>query len=218
MQFGQEFNYMDTQFYQSNLNHWWEPPLIMNQSQFWQAAGQFENQPQQQWQQQSSLSESLDDTFQRFMQVSISTQKNIEASCKRMEMQIGHMIQKSDDVGVNTEVNPRKECHAIITGSDKTLDEKKIERKEKEELSEKDKDARDSRLQYPKGRRRNRINPIPASSFAASMSNTSSLPKIAWQEEQAQASRAGAAEAPTMEEELMDAINTRAGPFLSLVL
>ncbi|KOM37610.1 hypothetical protein LR48_Vigan03g099200 [Vigna angularis] len=61
--------------------------------------------------------------------------------------------------------------------------------------------ARDSRLQYPKGRRRNQINPIPASCFPASMSNTSSLPKIAWQEDQAQASRVGAAEAPAMEED-----------------
>ncbi|KOM57175.1 hypothetical protein LR48_Vigan11g020700 [Vigna angularis] len=51
--------------------------------------------------------------------------------------------------------------------------------------------TRDSRLQYSKGRRRNQINPIPASSFPASMINTSSLPKIAWQEEQAQASRDG---------------------------
>ncbi|KOM41001.1 hypothetical protein LR48_Vigan04g119900 [Vigna angularis] len=33
------------------------------------------------------------------------------------------------------------------------------------------------------------------------MSNTSSLSKIAWPEEQAQASRAGVVEAPTMEED-----------------
>ncbi|KOM49872.1 hypothetical protein LR48_Vigan08g069900 [Vigna angularis] len=189
--------------------------------------------PPQQWQQQPSLSErrtKLDDVFQQFLQVSISTQKSIEASCKRMEMQIGHMIQKLDDVGVITEDNPRKECQAIITGSDKTLDEKKIERKEKEELSEKDKDvvekerevvereerkkicmkiekgwpphrARDSRLQCSKERRRNQINPIPASSFPVSMSNTSSLSKITWQEEQAQARRAGATEALVMEED-----------------
>ncbi|KOM51894.1 hypothetical protein LR48_Vigan09g055300 [Vigna angularis] len=52
--------------------------------------------------------------------------------------------------------------------------------------------ARDSRLQYLKGRRRNQINPIPASS---------SLSKIAWQEKQAQARRTGATEAPIMEED-----------------
>ncbi|KOM51839.1 hypothetical protein LR48_Vigan09g049800 [Vigna angularis] len=120
----------------------------MDQSQFLQAAGQFENQPQQQWQQQSSLSgrkAKLDDVFQQFMQESISTQKSIEGSCKRMEMQIGHLIERLEDFGVETEVNPRDECQAIITGSDKTLDEKEIERKEKEELSEKDKDVEKER-------------------------------------------------------------------------
>ncbi|KOM45549.1 hypothetical protein LR48_Vigan06g085500 [Vigna angularis] len=135
---------MGTQFYQGNLNHWLEPHSSMDQSEFWQAAGQFENQPQQQWQQQSSLSK-LDDVFQQFMQESISTQKSIEASCKRMEMQIGHFIERLEDFGVETEVNPREECQAIITESDKTLDEKKIERKEKEELSEKDKDVENER-------------------------------------------------------------------------
>ncbi|KOM37250.1 hypothetical protein LR48_Vigan03g063100 [Vigna angularis] len=139
-------NFMGTQFYQGNLNHWWEPHSSMDQSQFWQAVGQFENQPQQQWQQQSSLSmEKLDDVFQQFMQESISTQKSIEASCKRMEIQIGHLIKRLEDFGVETEVNPIDESQANITGSDKTLDEKKIERKEKEELSETDKDVEKER-------------------------------------------------------------------------
>ncbi|KOM37727.1 hypothetical protein LR48_Vigan03g110900 [Vigna angularis] len=131
---------MGTQFFQGNLNHWWEPHSRTDQSKFWQAVEQLENQPQQQWQQQSSVSK-LDDVFQQFMQESISTQKSIEASCKRMEMQLGHIIQKLDDFRIETEVNPREECQAIITGSDKIFNEKKIERKEKEELSEKDKDV-----------------------------------------------------------------------------
>ncbi|KOM49581.1 hypothetical protein LR48_Vigan08g040800 [Vigna angularis] len=42
-------------------------------------------------------------------------------------------------------INPREECQANITGSDKTLDEKKIGRKEKEELGEKDKDVEKER-------------------------------------------------------------------------
>ncbi|KOM40837.1 hypothetical protein LR48_Vigan04g103500 [Vigna angularis] len=62
-----------------------------------------------------------------------------------MEMQISHLFERLEDFGVDTEVNPREECQAIITGSDKTLDEKKIERKEKEELSEKDKDVEKER-------------------------------------------------------------------------
>ncbi|KOM57576.1 hypothetical protein LR48_Vigan11g060900 [Vigna angularis] len=87
----------------------------------------------------------LDDVFQQYMQESISTQKSNEASCKRMEMQIGHFIERLEDFGVETKVNPREEFQAMITGSDKTLDEKEIERKEKEELSEKDKDVEKER-------------------------------------------------------------------------
>ncbi|KOM37643.1 hypothetical protein LR48_Vigan03g102500 [Vigna angularis] len=105
----------------------------MDQSQFWQAAGQFENQSQQQWQQQPSLSERRPTT-------SISTRKNIEASCKRMEMHLRYISQRLN-VKVNTEVNPNEEGQAIVTESDKIFDEKKtgrdeekIERKEKEEL------------------------------------------------------------------------------------
>ncbi|KOM28119.1 hypothetical protein LR48_Vigan501s000100 [Vigna angularis] len=79
------------------------------------------------------------------MQESISTQKSIEASCKRMEMQIGHFIERLEDFGVETKVNPREECQAMIFGSDKILEEKKIERKEKEELSEEDKDVEKER-------------------------------------------------------------------------
>ncbi|KOM26770.1 hypothetical protein LR48_Vigan316s001200 [Vigna angularis] len=182
---------MGTQFFQGNLNHWWEPHSSMDQSQFWQATEQFENQPQQQWQQKISLSK-LDDVFQQFMQESIYTQKSIEESCKRMEMHFGYIIERLKDVEVNTEVNPREEGQAIVTKSDKIFYEEEGWPPHR---------ARDSRLQYPKGRRRNQINPIPASSFPASMGNTSSLPKIAWQEEQAQASRAGAAEALAMEED-----------------
>ncbi|KOM30069.1 hypothetical protein LR48_Vigan848s000100 [Vigna angularis] len=89
----------------------------------------------------------LDDTLQQFLQVSISTQKNIEASCKRMKMNLCYISQRLDDFEVNTEVNPKEEGQAIVTESDKIFDERKIgrdeekiERKGKEELSEKDKD------------------------------------------------------------------------------
>ncbi|KOM41062.1 hypothetical protein LR48_Vigan04g126000 [Vigna angularis] len=63
-----------------------------------------------------------------------------------MEMHLRYISQRLN-VKVNTEVNPKEEGQAIVTESDKILDEKKIggdeekiERKEKEELSEKDKD------------------------------------------------------------------------------
>ncbi|KOM25837.1 hypothetical protein LR48_Vigan197s000600 [Vigna angularis] len=59
-----------------------------------QAAEEFDRPPPQQWQQQPSLSESLDDTLQRFLKNSISTQKRIEASCKRMEMHLRYISQR----------------------------------------------------------------------------------------------------------------------------
>ncbi|KOM40798.1 hypothetical protein LR48_Vigan04g099600 [Vigna angularis] len=127
----------------------------MDQSQFWQVAGPFDRPspqqwpPPQQWQQQPFLSGSLDrleDTLQRFLKNSDATQKSIEESCKRMEMQLRYISKRLNDE-VNTEVNLKEEGQTIVTESDKILDEKKIEgdeekieRKEKEELSEKNKD------------------------------------------------------------------------------
>ncbi|KOM47734.1 hypothetical protein LR48_Vigan07g143800 [Vigna angularis] len=83
--------------------------------------------PPQQWQQQPFLSESLDgldDTLQRFLKNSDSIQKSIEESCKRMEMHLRYISQRLN-VKVNTEVNPKEEGQAIVTESDKILDEKK---------------------------------------------------------------------------------------------
>ncbi|KOM57536.1 hypothetical protein LR48_Vigan11g056900 [Vigna angularis] len=108
-----------------------------------QAVEEFDRPSPQQWQQQPVLSESLDsldDALQRFLKNSDATQKSIEESCKRMEMHLRYISQRLNDE-VNTEVNPKEEGQAIITESDKILDEKKIggdeekiERKEKEEL------------------------------------------------------------------------------------
>ncbi|KOM41089.1 hypothetical protein LR48_Vigan04g128700 [Vigna angularis] len=110
------------QFGQGNFNHGWKPHSTMG-----------------------PLSEriaKMDDTLQQLMQMSDSHHKNTEATRKRMEMQLGHILQKLDDFGGNMEVNPREECQAIITRGDKVLDERKIERKE-ERLSEKGKDVKE---------------------------------------------------------------------------
>ncbi|KOM37604.1 hypothetical protein LR48_Vigan03g098600 [Vigna angularis] len=101
MQFGQ-VNYMDTQFHQRNFNHWWKPHLNMGQSQFGQAVGQFDRLPQQQWQQQPSLSErmaKMNDTLQKLIQMFDSHHKNNQATFRRIGSQLGHIIQKLDDLG-----------------------------------------------------------------------------------------------------------------------
>ncbi|KOM25655.1 hypothetical protein LR48_Vigan148s001900 [Vigna angularis] len=95
----------------------------MVQSQFWQVAGPFDRpspqqwSPPQQWQQQPFLSGSLDrleDTLQRFLKNSDATQKSIEESCKRMEMQLRYISQRLNDE-VNTEVNLKEEGQTIVT-------------------------------------------------------------------------------------------------------
>ncbi|KOM40813.1 hypothetical protein LR48_Vigan04g101100 [Vigna angularis] len=76
----------------------------------------------------------MDDTVLQLMQMSDSHHKSTEAALRRMEMQLGHILQKLDYFGGNMEVNPSEECQAIITRSDKVLDERKIERKEERQL------------------------------------------------------------------------------------
>ncbi|KOM34818.1 hypothetical protein LR48_Vigan02g096800 [Vigna angularis] len=145
MQFGQEFNYTDTQFHQGNFNHWWKPHLNMGQSRFGQATEQFDRLPQQQWQQQPSLSKrmaKMDDTLQQLMQMSDSHHKSTQPAFKRIGRHLCHISEKLDDLGSNMKVNPMEECQAIITRSDKVLDERKIKRKE-ERLSEKEKDVKE---------------------------------------------------------------------------
>ncbi|KOM48260.1 hypothetical protein LR48_Vigan07g196400 [Vigna angularis] len=113
----------------------------MGQSQFGQAVEQFDRLPQQQWQQQQFLSErmaKMDDTLQQLMQMSDSHHKCNQAAFRGIRSQLGRKIQKLDDLGSNTKANPREECQAIITRSDKVLDERKEER-----LSEKEKDVKE---------------------------------------------------------------------------
>ncbi|KOM25868.1 hypothetical protein LR48_Vigan205s000500 [Vigna angularis] len=84
----------------------------------------------------------MDDTLQQLMQMSDSHHKSTEATLRRMEMQLGQILQKLDDFRGNMEVTHREECQDIITRSDKVLDERKIERKG-ERLSEKEKDVKE---------------------------------------------------------------------------
>ncbi|KOM25541.1 hypothetical protein LR48_Vigan115s001100 [Vigna angularis] len=74
--------------------------------------------------------------------MSDSHHKSNQATFRRVGSQLGHIIQKRDDLGSNMKANPKEECQAIITRRDKVLDERKIETKE-ERLSEKEKDVKE---------------------------------------------------------------------------
>ncbi|KOM43266.1 hypothetical protein LR48_Vigan05g087000 [Vigna angularis] len=92
----------------------------MDQSHFGHAIGQFYREPQQQWQQQPSLSEiwaKMDETLQQLMQMSDSHHKRNQAAFTRIGSQLGHIIQKLDDLGSNMKANLREECQVIITRS-----------------------------------------------------------------------------------------------------
>jgi len=55
----------------------------------------------------------MEDTLTQFMQVSISNQKNIDASIKNLEVQVGQLAKQLSEHGsgsfsANTQVNPKK--------------------------------------------------------------------------------------------------------------
>ncbi|KOM49924.1 hypothetical protein LR48_Vigan08g075100 [Vigna angularis] len=132
----------------------------MDNDQFWQAVKQFKNRPPQQWQQKPSLSgkrRTLEEAVQQYIQIPDCHHKTTQAAeefdRKAMKNHVKgwrctflYISQRLNEE-VNTEVNLKEEGQAIVTQSEKILDEKKIggdaekiERKEKEELSEKNKD------------------------------------------------------------------------------
>ncbi|XP_047160392.1 uncharacterized protein LOC124830661 [Vigna umbellata] len=87
----EEVNYMSNQFYQGQFNR---PP-----------------QQQSQWQHISALSDrtsKLEETLQQFMQVTISNHKRTEATIRNLEMQVGQLAKKLEEMpdrsfGANTE-------------------------------------------------------------------------------------------------------------------
>ncbi|XP_028220235.1 uncharacterized protein LOC114401853 [Glycine soja] len=128
--------------------------------------------PQQQQAQLDRLSK-MEDTLNQFMQVSISNQKNIDASIKNLEVQVGQLEKQmyeheSGSFSATIEVNPREQCKAVTTrrgtvvglkeknefsenktneGVEKTSDEKEVvEKKQKNELLAKEKEVEKQEL------------------------------------------------------------------------
>ncbi|KOM25622.1 hypothetical protein LR48_Vigan125s001200 [Vigna angularis] len=96
---------------------------------------------QKQWQQQPTPIEKttkFEDTFQQFMKMSVSCCKNVEAAFNSMKMHIGQLVNKMEGCEKNAKGNLREECKTIVTRSGKVLEERKIERKEKENESGKE--------------------------------------------------------------------------------
>ncbi|KAG2409561.1 hypothetical protein LR48_Vigan01g115000 [Vigna angularis] len=105
------------------------------------------------WQQQPTPFEKttkLEETFHQFMKMSLSYCTNVEAAFKSMKMHIGQLVNKMEGGERNVKSNLREECKTIVTRSGKVLDERKIERKEKENVSEKEVIERKERIEGEK--------------------------------------------------------------------
>jgi len=84
---------------------------------------------QQQQQQYPSLQDrtnKLEDTLEKFMQASLSNQKNNEESLRNLETQVGQLAkqlvnQQEGEFFANTQTNPKEQCKAITIRSRKKV-------------------------------------------------------------------------------------------------
>ncbi|XP_020208527.1 uncharacterized protein LOC109793466 [Cajanus cajan] len=106
-----------------------------NQGYGWRNEAGPSNRPPQQQQQHQPVYPSmhertskLEDTLNQFMQVSMKNQKNIEASIKNLEVQVGQLAKQLADMSggpfsTNTKTNLKEHCKAITTRSGKVVSE-----------------------------------------------------------------------------------------------
>ena len=89
----------------------------------------------------------LEDTLEKFMQASLTNQKNTKASIKNLETQVGQLAKQLSDqqacqFSANTQTNPKEHCKSTTTRSGKivgkgigdnlVVEEKVLEEKERE--------------------------------------------------------------------------------------
>ncbi|XP_052734138.1 uncharacterized protein LOC128196675 [Vigna angularis] len=89
----------------------------------------------------------LEDTLEKFMQASMTNQKNTEASIRNLETQVGQLAKQLSDqqaghFSANTQTNPKEHCKSITTrngkivgrgiGENLVVEEEVLEKKENE--------------------------------------------------------------------------------------
>ncbi|XP_020203724.1 uncharacterized protein LOC109789229 [Cajanus cajan] len=151
---GEEVNYMGKQGRQNFSQH----PYLQNSNQGWRNnyggnkqdmnASSSSKPPHQH--QHPSLYErttKLEDTLQKFMQLSMSNQKNIDASIKNLEIQVGQIAkqlaeQQKGSFSANTEQSPKGHLNVVSTRSGREFvvkeSEKKNESEEKNDMGVED--------------------------------------------------------------------------------
>ena len=68
----------------------------------------------------------MEENLAQFMQVSMSNHKSTEPTIKNLEIQVGQLAKQiaessSGGFGANTEKNPKEECKAIMTRSNREI-------------------------------------------------------------------------------------------------
>ncbi|KAG2409367.1 uncharacterized protein HKW66_Vig0000320 [Vigna angularis] len=134
-----------------------------------QDAGPSNRQPPYQHQQQNPFvyerTTKLEDTLEKFMQASMTNQKNTEASIRNLETQVGQLAKQLSDqqtshFSANTQTNPKEHCNSITTMSGKIVGEKEknksehVNKGEENKSQEKEKKQKEKEivkhLPYPK--------------------------------------------------------------------
>jgi len=103
----------------------------------------------------------LKDTFEKFMQASLSNQKNTEASIRNLETQVGQLAkQLADNQGshfsTNTQTNPNEHCNSITTRSGKVIGKGIGDNLVVEEEVLKDIEIEKEQIECEEGERRNK--------------------------------------------------------------
>jgi len=85
-------------------------------------------QQQQQFPSIHKRTNKLEDTLEKFMQASLSNQKNTEASIRNLDTQVGQLTkqladQQGDQFSTNTQTNPNEHRKSITTRSGKVVGE-----------------------------------------------------------------------------------------------
>ena len=90
----------------------------------------------------------MEDTLTQFMQVSISNQKNIDASIKNLEVQVKQLTKQLSKLGsgsfsTTTQVNPKEHCNLITTRCGTMVGLKDNDKKNNKEGVEKENEKND---------------------------------------------------------------------------
>ncbi|KAF1882736.1 hypothetical protein Lal_00002917, partial [Lupinus albus] len=128
--------YSQQSYFNGQFAQGWRDNQNQNQNYNWRAeSGPSNRQPpyQQPFQQSQhppmhERQTKLEDTLEKFMQASMTNQKNTEASIRNLETQVGQLAKQmaeqhadSRQFSANTQTNPKEHCKAITTRSGKVI-------------------------------------------------------------------------------------------------